>query len=129
MNGITSEQDITCLVQMNEQRLVANGVTRRRQNSQATIAEQILVALEKLDLALGIERLLRQHQRRIPFTPLHDQCRFRERVDIAGMIGMDVRDRNAADITRLHPASDKRLNQSMPPAPSLPAPRFRQPCR
>jgi hypothetical protein len=91
MDGIPGQQHIACLVQMNEQRLVASGVAGCRQDRQTAVAEQILVAIEEFSLVLGAERLLRRRHRGLPLVSLHDQGGVGERVDIADMIGMDMR--------------------------------------
>src|SRR6266478_8099950 len=56
MDGIAGQQHIACLVQMNEQRLMASGVAGRRQDRQTAVTEQILVAIEEFGLVLRAER-------------------------------------------------------------------------
>src|SRR5260370_21555330 len=105
---------------MNEQRLVASGVPGRRQDRQTAVAEQILVAIEEFSLVLRAERLLRRRHRGLPLVSLHDQGGVGERVDIADMIGMVMRDRNVVNIARLYPDRGKFSDQRLAAGPGLP---------
>src|SRR5258708_25977587 len=112
---------------MNEQRLVASRVAGRRQDRQTAVAEQILVAIEEFSLVLRAERLLRRRHRGLPLMSLHDQGGVGERVDIADMIGMDMRDRNVVNIARLYPDRGKFGDQRLAAVPGLPEWRPRLP--
>src|SRR5467141_1954973 len=105
---------------MNEQRLVASGVPGRRQDRQTAVAEQILVAIEEFSLVLRAERLLRRRHRGLPLVSLHDQGGVGERVDIADMIGMDMRDRNVMNVARPYLDRGKFSDQRLAAVPGLP---------
>src|SRR5260221_1212601 len=120
MDGIAGQQHIACLVQMNEQRLVSSGAAGCRQDRQTAVAEQILVAIEEFSLVLRAERLLRRRHRGLPLVSLHDQGGVGKRVDIADMIGMDMRDRNVVNIARLYPDRGKFSDQRLAAVPGLP---------
>src|SRR5215471_21483662 len=101
MHHIARQHDIARPLEVHEHRLMPWRVTWRRQDREATIAEQVLVTLDQLHFVIWPERLLRQGHRIAPLRLLNDDGRLKELVDIAAMVWMHMRERNIADMRGL----------------------------
>ena len=67
----------------------------------------------------GAEGLLRQRQGIVPLRFLDDHGRVGELVDIARMVGMDMRERDKTDRSGLHAENGKRRHQGLAAVPGL----------
>jgi tripartite-type tricarboxylate transporter receptor subunit TctC len=105
---IAEQYDRPLLLQPHEQRLVTRRMARRAQHHHRAVAEHVLVGGLRLDLAGAAEPVLEARDvrarhglgrgERLPFLLADEQRRVRHRVQLAGVVGVEMAD---ADILHL----------------------------
>ena len=109
MHGIAAQHQPSGLGQMHEQRLMAWGVARRRNEHGAAVAEHVVIAIELHGRMFEREprhsrrkenRIAVGRKRPIIFGLLDQQRRRGKHIDIADMVGMGMRHGDVTDVRR-----------------------------
>src|SRR5271165_3382051 len=114
MNNVAGQDDEAGILEMDQQRLMARGVPRGRDQSNAPIAEYIGITVDELKVFRRAQELTRErHQliyvvvwpvgRMYPavFSLLHHDCGVGEQPHVAYMVSMGMRYCNPTNVTGL----------------------------